>query len=570
MSRSNGNQPSVTLGEILQRRLEEEPEAEVCRLVQKDGEATSVTVRALLERAMAFANLYGPATAERRVVGVCLYHSVDLLAAFIGALWAGHIPTMLAPPSPRMEPVKYSNSFCRMLEHIKPAFVVVDHAASAKLDQLSLKEFPQSTLVDPASVPANGVAPLWTGEAGDVAVLQHSSGTTGLQKGVTLSHRAIINHNGAYAERLRLTAEDRIVSWLPLYHDMGFIACFLLPLLLRIPFVQISPFDWVLRPVTLFEQIQRQRATVCWMPNFGFQFLADSVRPSQISDDLDLGSIRAWVNCSEPVQHAAHTAFYDRFHKYGVRWNQFTASYAMAENVFAVSQSLPGEYRTLAVNRRLFAHEHRIEPDGTTGATIVVSNGSAVEGTEVAVLDDDQQPLPENHVGELAIRGDYRFDGYFRREDLTQDSLTADGWYRTGDLGFIRQGEIYVTGRQKDLIIIQGRNFYPADIEKTVAEIEGLIPGRIVVFGLASEKTGTEGLVVVAEAVDYAGEPGKQLALKIRNAVAQEMDCTPSDVRIVPPRWLIKSTAGKLARDDNRTKYLEHFVKEDQTSPAYV
>jgi acyl-CoA synthetase (AMP-forming)/AMP-acid ligase II len=199
-----------------------------------------------------------------------------------------------------------------------------------------------------------------------------------------------------------------------------------------------------------------------------------------------------------------------------------------------------------------------------------VSNGRAVEGTEVAVLAEDGTTLPEDRVGELAIQGEYRFTGYFRRDDLTRQSLTGCTWYRTGDLGFIHAGEIYVTGRMKDLIIIQGRNFYPADIESTVAQIEGLVPGRVVVFGLPSERTGTEGLVVVAEAIEYVGAQAKLLSLKIRNTIAQELDCTPHDVRIVPPRWLIKSTAGKMARNDNRNKYFESFMKEDQTSPAYV
>ena len=564
------NQSAQTLVSILARRMEEEPEAEVCRLVSSDGTALPVTTRALMERAMAFAEAYGPATSSPKIVGVCLYHGIDLHAAFLGALWSGHIPTMLAPPSPRMEAAKYTNSFRRMLEHIRPSFVVLDGSAAEKLDGLSLTPFSETKLIDPETVPATGSIDPWQGNADDVAVLQHSSGTTGLQKGVALSHRAIINHNRAYAEHLTLTNEDRIVSWLPLYHDMGFIACFLLPLLERLPFVELSPFDWVLRPVALLEQIHRSQATLCWMPNFGFQFLADSVRPSQLPADLDLSSIRAWVNCSEPVHHSAHAAFYDRFHAYGVTWNQFTASYAMAENVFAISQSLPGAYRTLAVNRRLFAERHRIEVDETEKALVLVSNGKAVPGTEVAVLDEHDQPLPDNYVGELAVRGDYRFSGYFRRDDLTESSLTNDGWYRTGDLGFVRDGEIFVTGRKKDLIIIQGRNFYPADIEKTVAEIEGVTPGRLVCFGLPLESTGTEGLVVLAESIDYAGEQSKQLALRIRNTVAQELDCTPFDVRIVPPRWLVKSTAGKLARNDNRKKYLEHFMKEDQSSPAYV
>ena len=570
MSSSNGKHSGATLNQILLRRLEDEPQAEACRLINQDGSVVSVTVQSLMSRAMAYAESFGPATPERKIIAVCLYHSIDLHAAFLGALWAGHIPTMLAPPSPRMEPAKYTNSFCRMLQHLRPSFVVLDHAAAERLDRLSLDEFAASTLIDPLAVrPAGFIAP-HEGHADEVAVLQHSSGTTGLQKGVALSHRAIVNHNHAYVPRLELTGDDRIISWLPLYHDMGFVACFLLPLLERIPFVELSPFDWVTRPVSLLEQIHRQHATVCWMPNFGFQFLADTVRPSQLSGDLDLGSMRAWVNCSEPVHHAAHQAFFDRFNPYGVRWDQFTASYAMAENVFAVSQSVPGQYRVLKINRDAFARAHHAIPDDSDDAIALVSNGRAVAGTEIAVIDDDGQPLPDNHVGELALRGDYRFSGYFRRDDLTRESLTDAGYYRTGDLGFRSEGDIFVTGRRKDLIIIQGRNFYPADVETIVSEVGGVTAGRVVVFGLPLQKTGTEGLVVLAESIDYAGEQGKQLALRIRNRVAQELDCTPFDVRVVPPRWLIKSTAGKLARNDNRNKYLENFMQEDQPSPAYV
>jgi fatty-acyl-CoA synthase len=560
----------LTLAELLLRRLEEEPEAVACHLVGSDGETASVSVRQLMSRASGFAARYGPASHGRKVVAVCLYHGLDLHAAFVGALLAGHIPTMIAPPSPRMEASKYTNSFCRMLAHIRPSFVVADGMALEKLDALALKNFPDSELIDSSTVSNSPSIEPWQGDAGEVALLQHSSGTTGLQKGVALSHRAIIRHNRAYALRLKLTRADVIASWLPLYHDMGFIACFILPLLARVAFVELSPFDWVLRPVALLEQIQRHRATLCWMPNFAFQFMADSVRPNQIREDLSLQTIRAWINCSEPVQHTAHAAFLERFGEYGVRREQFTASYAMAENVFAVTQSLPGEYRVLSINRRVFAQEHRIEIDDKEGALTFVSNGKAVEGTEVIVLDESGRGLPENHVGELAIRGDYRFKGYFGRDALTREALTAEGFYRTGDLGFVRDGEIYVTGRLKDLIIIQGRNFYPADVERIVAEVDGVIAGRVVAFGLSNEKTGTEELVILAEAVEHEGERGKLLSLKIRNAVAQELDCTPQDVRVVAPRWLIKSTAGKLARNDNRNKYLENFLKESSNSPVYV
>ncbi|HKG12272.1 MAG TPA: AMP-binding protein [Pyrinomonadaceae bacterium] len=580
MSNLSGNHKNLampddrlTLGRVLQRRLEEEPDATACWLVGSDGESARVSVRELMGRAYAFAARYGPASGGRKIVAVCLYHGLDLHAAFVGALLAGHIPTMIAPPSPRMEAAKYTDSFCRMLAHIRPSCVVADGASLAKLDALALKDFPDSELVDAEAVRDSGLSfekfDTWGGGAEEVALLQHSSGTTGLQKGVALSHRAVLRHNRAYAERVGLTPDDRIVSWLPLYHDMGFVACFLLPLLARVPFVELSPFEWVLRPASLFEQIHKHRATLCWMPNFAFQFMADSVRPSQLAG-LTLSSVRAWVNCSEPVQHSAHAAFLERFGEYGVSEEQLTASYAMAENVFAVTQSRAGEYKVLRVNRRLFREEHRVETDESGDALAFVSNGTPVEGTEVAVVDESGRALPEGGVGELAIRGEYLFSGYFRREDLTRDALTGEGRYKTGDLGFVRGGEVYVTGRKKDLIIVQGRNFYPADVERVVAGVEGVTPGRVVVFGMPNEKTGTEGLIVLAESEEFGGEHARRLSLRIRNAVAQELDCTPQDVRVVPPRWLVKSTAGKLARADNRSKYLKNFVKASGTSPAYV
>lgn len=558
-----------TLTEVLLRRLEQEPDHEACAFVGRDGGVVSVSVAEFMKRAMAYAAVYGPACGEPKIVGVCLYSGLDLHAAFLGALWAGHIPTMLAPPSPRMEPAKYVDSFRRLLQHVRPAYLVVDKMIAEELDGFALREFPDAKLIDPASVEAvNWISPA-RGVADHIALLQHSSGTTGLQKGIALSHRAIIQHNVAYAERLKCTTADKIVSWLPLYHDMGLIACFLLPLLMRIPFVEISPFDWVLRPASLFEQIHRQRATLCWLPDFAFRFMAESIRPTELSADLDLRSIRAWVNCSEPVYHSAHVAFHDRFHPHGVNWDQFTASYAMAENVFAVTQSLPGDYRVLRVSRRIFSEEHRIALDQSGDALEFVSNGRTVGNTRMVVIDDDGNRLDENHVGEIAIRGEYRFSGYFGREDLTQETLTVDGWHKTGDLGFVRDGEVYITGRKKDLIIIQGRNFYPADIERVVSEIEEVVAGRVVAFGVPNELTGTEQLIVIAE-TNQSSERCKRLALKIRHTVAQDLDCIPADVRVVPTRWLVKSTSGKLARNDNRNKYLENFMKADCVNPAYV
>ena len=333
-----GNPPAAgdreeTLNDVLLQRLKAEPEAEACRLVNREGQVEAVTVRRLMEKAFAYAEQYGRPSPERKIIGVCLYHGLDLHAAFVGGLLSGHVPTMLPPPSPRMEISKYSDSFARMIKHLGPAFVVLDPSVHSRLAELSLNDLRETRLIDTVGVPDTGSRETWQADPDEVALLQHSSGTTGLQKGIALSHRAILHHNRVYTEKLGITREDVIVSWLPLYHDMGFIACFILPLLFGIIFVEMSPFDWVIQPVMLLEQIWRQRGTLCWLPNFSFNFMAQSIRPSQIPKDLDLSGVRAWINSSETVYHSSGQAFLNRFQPHGVNLNQFTASYAMAENV---------------------------------------------------------------------------------------------------------------------------------------------------------------------------------------------------------------------------------------------
>lgn len=566
MSVSTAIDQGRTMTEVLAARLRRAPDDRACALVDARGETTTVTVRQLLGKAMAYAEHYGLRRGDPKVIGVCLYHSLDLHAAFLGALWAGHIPTMLAPPSPRMEKGKYVHSFREMLKHIHPAGLVVDAVTREKLHAEGLEGFSGVQLIQPHDVAADASVAPWPADPDEVALLQHSSGTTGLQKGVALTHRAVLTHNALYARRIGLSAADTIVSWLPLYHDMGFIACFLLPLLEGVPFVEMSSFDWVQRPAMLLEQIHRQRGTLCWLPNFAYAFLASAVRVGQLPPGLDLHSIRAWVNCSEPVLHASQMLFLERFRPFGVSESQLTMSYAMAENVFGVTQSLPGEYRRLAVWRRPLIEEHRIEVGDDPDAAEFVSNGRPLEDTEVRVLDERERPLPADRVGELVLRGPHLFSGYFRRDDLTRQAMTSDGWYRTGDLGFVHDGEVYITGRKKDLLIIQGKNFYPTDVEQTAGEIEGVIAGRVVAFGVPDPESGTERLVILAETEELAPGQDKLLVLRIRNAVSQQLGCTASAVHVVPPRFLVKSTAGKLARNDNRTKYLELLAPQGSTA----
>lgn len=537
-----------TLTTVLARQWAQAPERVVCRLLDASGRAEAITAARLAGRVRAWAQTFGRAGAQRQLVGVCLGHGLDLYAAFLGALWAGHVPTMIAPPSPRMESRKYADALRQMLAHL--ALDVLVTAAEGV-------EAPTARVLRPADVTATDAD--FAAEPGTpdaVAVVQHSSGTTGLQKGVALSHRAILAHHACYTEALGLRHDDVIVSWLPLYHDMGFVACFLLPCLAGVPWVALSPFDWVRRPLSLLHAISAHGGTLCWQPNFAYAFMAKALRDPSALDGLDLGSMRAWINCSEPVRASSQAAFVEAFAPAGVTADQLAASYAMAENVFAVTQTRPGAARACVGDAEVFAREHRFEPAGE--GVRFVSNGPPLPSTRVRVVRGDQAQA-EGHVGEIQLRGDHLFAGYFRRPDLSAAAQTPDGWYRTGDLGFVWAGEIYVTGRSNDLVIVQGKNLYPADAEHAAGQVPGVNPGRVVAFGLPDDQLGTEKLALLVEtAADFDGHPAR-LCLAIRNHVAQSLDVTPAVVRVVPPRWLVKSTSGKLARGDNRAKFQAEF-----------
>jgi fatty-acyl-CoA synthase len=557
---------ATTVAGRMRARWTASPDRVVLRLLAEDGSATVVTGGELLARANAFAAEFARRGAERQPVCVALYHGLDLYAAFVGGLFANAIPSMLPPPSPRIEPAKYERSLRHMREYVDPAAIVLDAATAAAASFSGTLGPSLELLLDPAKVAAVDDFALRPNGPDDVILVQHSSGTTGLQKGVALSNHAVLAHNASYCESLGITEADVVVSWLPLYHDMGFIACFLLPLLEGCEVVAMSPFDWVRRPSMLLEAIDAHRGTLCWLPNFAFSSMANTVRPSQLRADLDLSTMRAWVDTAEQVRDSSLRAFVARFAPYGVTAAQLAPSYGMAENVFAITQARPGGLRTLHVDGDTFRREHRAVPVAAeaAGATPLVSCGPVIRDTEVRVADKNGEIIQDDRIGEIELRGKFLFSGYFKKPDLAALAMTPDGWYRSGDYGFIHGGEVFVTGRKKDLVIIQGRNFYPNDIEAAVGGVAGVIPGRVAAFGMVDERGGTEALIVVAETAEEAGAHGA-LGAQIRALVAQEFDCTPADVRLVPPRWLVKTSSGKVARSDNAEKYRALIASGAQT-----
>jgi acyl-CoA synthetase (AMP-forming)/AMP-acid ligase II len=392
----------------------------------------------------------------------------------------------------------------------------------------------------------------------DIVLLQHSSGTTGLQKGVALSHQAVFNQLDAYSQVLELNENDVIVSWLPLYHDMGLIAGFLQPVLMGVPLVLMSPFDWVRAPYKLMQSVSRYHGTLSWLPNFSYNFCAQKIRDRHL-EGVDLSSWRAIINCSEPVRAESHQAFYERFKAYGLKIEALQTSYAMAENVFGVTQSdLARQPKVEEIDREAFMTERIARDANGRPAMKMMSSGSPLPNVRVRVLNEKGGDVQERIIGEIALKSDCMLTGYYNRPDATDKAFT-DGWYLTGDYGYISDGEIFVSGRKKDMIIVGGKNVYPQDLESLTYEVPGVHAGRSVAFGIFDEDEGTEDVVIIAE-VDSEDEAEHQrIADELRKYVTKNSAIALRYVKVVGPKWVVKTSSGKAARSANKEKFLKEL-----------
>jgi len=514
--------------------------------------------RAILEQAAAM-QLLGLRPGDLVVIA----HTQNLASIYLfwGAMLAGVIPSMFPTLTEKLDPEIYMANLAELarLSDVR-AILTTDEFAGQLAGRVACTVYGSVGLAQAAAnsrLTGAGFTP-YRPDPAQIAFLQHSSGTTGLQKGVALSHWAVLNQLASYGEAIQLVEEDVVVSWLPLYHDMGLIAGFLLPLFQGLPLVLMSPFDWVSRPATLFRAIDRHRGSLCWLPNFAYNHCARRIRRRD-TEGFSAASIRLFINCSEPVHDESHRLFLERFAGLGVRPEMLAVSYAMAENTFAVTQTPAGERAKLDIINRALLEENGqarpVDPDHPQ-AVIKVSCGPTINGTTVRVEDNQGNPLPERRVGELLLRSDCMLREYYRRPDLQP---FHDGWYRTGDRGYLAGGEVYIIGRSKDLIINAGKNVYPQDIEAIVNGVAGIHTGRAVAFGVPDRREGTELIAVVAEVTDSAllDDPPARVAIEkvIRQEVARQSETTLSYVKLVGPKWLVKTSSGKIARAANREKW---------------
>ncbi len=500
------------------------------------------------------------------VVVLIIDYRFDLLAAFWGCVLQGAIPSILPFLTEKLNPDRYQADLRSLISVTRPAAIITFNdfkdivEAAVQPDSsirtiLYLEDFELE--IDEDALPDFSLASEHFQDPERIVLLQHSSGTTGLQKGVALSHRAVFNQLDALSTVLNLnSALDVVVSWLPLYHDMGLIAGFIMPILSGIPLVLMSPFDWVRAPYRLFEAVSKYRGTLTWLPNFAYNFCARKVRNRQL-EGIDLSSWRAVINCSEPVRWESHQAFYEKYNNFGLTQEALQTSYAMAENTFGVTQSKLGSLPKLQhIDPDSYQNHNQIQlvSEGKPFLTMM-SSGIPLPDTRIRIQDKAGISLPENKIGEIALQSKSMLSEYYRRPEVTEKSF-QDGWFMTGDYGYISDGELFVTGRKKDLIIVGGKNIYPGDLEELVFEVPGVHPGRAVVFGIYNEKLGTEDVVVIAESDDPEEGNRQQLADRIRRYVTQNSPVSLRFVQIVDPKWILKTSSGKISRSANKEKYL--------------
>lgn len=562
----------TTFTAVLRDFYEREPDRVSVTLQHPNQPDFHITYRELIERSNDYAAAYARAGVKPGdVVILILQHGKDLVYSFWGAVLLGAIPSMMPFLTEKLSPERYRADLAALFSHSHPKGVVTYPEFEADVKMLATESgysacevfitdrIPQQEKLDLSSLPGMNAAET------DIVLLQHSSGSTGLQKGVALSHRAIFNHLDAYGESIRLTRDDVIVSWLPLYHDMGLIACFLLPILRGVHVVQMSPFDWVRAPWRLLRTISDYRGTLTWLPNFAYNFCAQKIRDRDL-EGVDLSSWRASINTSEPVRFKSHEMFYERFKSYGLKFETLQTSYGMAENVFAATQNDLSKLPYVEeIDRESFIADKVARPafDGRP-AIQMMSCGQPIPNTAIRVVDSKGHDVPERHVGEIVLKSNCMLTGYYNRADITKKAFLPGGWYMSGDYGYMVNGEVFVAGRKKDMLIVGGKNVYPQDLEALACEVPGVHPGRTVAFGLFDESQGTEEVVIIAEVDSEDEAEHERVADEIRKHVTKNSAIAARYVRVVGPKWVLKTSSGKVARSANKEKFIRELESENQ------
>ncbi|MGH9679811.1 MAG: AMP-binding protein, partial [Candidatus Acidiferrales bacterium] len=556
---------------------------------EDEGKSPSLTFGGLLEGAeRVAANLTRRGIGPGERVALMLPTSREFFLTFAGVLLAGATPVPIYPPFRADRIAEYAERQSAILANAG-ARLLITFREAAGVARMLKPRVPSMEDVSTAETLISSRAPAPIGQqihsrAGDLALLQYTSGSTGNPKGVMLTHANLLANVRAIGEALGLRSDDVGVSWLPLYHDMGLIGAWLMPLYFGLPVVILSPLAFLSRPVRWLRAFHEHRGTVGAAPNFAYELAAAKVSEEDLQQ-IDLSSWRAALNGAEPVLPATLDRFAARFARCGFRREALLPVYGLADSSLAVSIPPVGRGpRVDRLDRAAFAQEGRAvpapavnsdsadsEPAGSEedpNMISFVSVGRPIPGQEVRIANERGEDAGERVEGQLWFRGPSATSGYYRNESATAALFPLSGglqvepapgdfgWINSGDRAYRADGELYITGRIKDIIIHAGHNLYPHEIEDGVARVAGVRKGCVVAFGAPNPATGTERLVIIAETRANDAAARTKIAQAITAQVTGQIGLPPDVVEVVPPNAIPKTSSGKLRRDETKQRFL--------------
>lgn len=560
-----------TLVDVLDWHAGEHPQR-LHVLLYADGERfEQITYASLRDAAREIATgLVSRGLQPRQTVALMLPTSRDYLACFYGVMIAGGIPVPIYPPARLSQIEEHIQRHARILDNAQAAVLITVPQAKTVAYLLrgsvpSLRE-----VVTPAELaqPATSIA--YRADHQDIAFLQYTSGSTGDPKGVVLTHANLLANIRTMGAALQVGAEDVFVSWLPLYHDMGLIGAWLGSLYHALPLVLMSPLAFLARPARWLQAIHRHRGTISAAPNFAYELCARKLSAEDLQG-IDLGCWRFALNGAEPVSPATLEAFAGRFAPYGLRPEAMTPVYGLAEcSVGLAFPPLARGPKIDAIARQPFAEMRLAVPTtpGAADALLVPGCGLAIPGHQIRVVDESGFELPDRRVGSVQFKGPSATQGYYRNPEASR-RLFRDSWLDSGDYGYLVQGEIYLTGRAKDLIIRGGRNIYPYELEAAVGELPGVRKGCVAVFGSSDSANGTERLVVFAETRETQEAACQALRGRINDVAVDVIGMPADDIVLVPPHTVLKTSSGKIRRAASRELYERGEVGARAVPPVW-
>ena len=567
-----------------------------------EGEPARITFAALVERAEHIAaGLANRGLAPGQSAALMLPTGLDYLATFLAVQMAGAIPVPIYPPARPSQLEDHTRRHAGVLANAR-ARTLVTFAPALGVSRLLTAQVPGlDSVLDVAGLDRDGrLRERPALDESSTAFLQYTSGSTGSPKGVVLSHGDVLASLRAMAAALGATPRDVFVSWLPLYHDMGLIGAWMGSLYYGFPLVLMSPLDFLARPARWLEAIHRHRGTLSGGPNFAYELCVRRIEPDQM-EGFDLSSWRLAFNGAEPVNPDTMDRFTAKFVPYGLPGKAMTPVYGLAEATLGVAFTPIGRGpRIDVVDAEAIARRGRAAPlpggtstDGTpadgppvagpsaggrhaggapaSGSHVAeppaegrqaggspaggpagralrfVSCGPPIPGFEVRIVDDRGTEIEERAEGAVEFRGPSTTSGYFRNPAANR-ALFDGEWLRSGDRGYVAGGELYVTGRDKDLIVRAGRNLYPYDLEAAVGEIDGVRKGCVAVFAAPDPAAGTERLVVVAETRERDAGRRRGIEEAIVRAASAQLGSGPDEVVLAPPHSVLKTSSGKIRR----------------------